>query len=557
MRKSVLSSVPVTALLLSLVMAPGQASPNPNGKLTQSLDNLTVPLHHYDLDNSLSQITNVSELRDIAPSDWAYEALKSLVERYGCIVGYPDRTFRGNRALSRWEFAAGLNACMNTMERLLQENVAVIREDLDKLKRLAEEFRQELTAMGVRIDNLEARTAFLEDHTFSTTTKLEGEVVLGLAGIAAGERNGGEPDDKSTVLGYRTRLQFLTSFTGEDELYIRLATGNMPTFEEQTGTFQSTLGYAQPDDNNLAVEVLKYNFPLTSNVQAVILGVGGAFDDFANTFNILDGDGAYGSFTAFGTRNPIFYMGEGAGLGFQGNLGDLQWSLGYLAMEGHNPNVDQGLFIEEHNPNLNKGLFNGPYGALAQIAYKPSENFGLALTYVNGYNNLDTATGSLKSNFQYFTDTNFGQLVKTANNSYGLEFSWKVTDGFVLGGWGGYTKALTLNSIAMSEEEVLPRGSLDIWNWAVTLGFPDAFKEGNLAGIIVGMQPWVTSSTVNLPDGFNASDSNTSMHFEAFYQYAVNKNIYITPGIAVITSPDNDSRNAPLVIGQIRTTFAF
>lgn len=42
----------------------------------------------------MSQVTSVSELRDVQPTAWAYEALKSLVERYGCIVGYPDRTFR-------------------------------------------------------------------------------------------------------------------------------------------------------------------------------------------------------------------------------------------------------------------------------------------------------------------------------------------------------------------------------------------------------------------------------------------------------------------------------
>lgn len=52
----------------------------------------------------LPQVTNVSELRDVEPTSWAYEALRSLVERYGCLVGYPDRTFRGNKALSRWEF---------------------------------------------------------------------------------------------------------------------------------------------------------------------------------------------------------------------------------------------------------------------------------------------------------------------------------------------------------------------------------------------------------------------------------------------------------------------
>jgi len=544
MLKPLFCWIPTTVTILNFVLITvqlGQAYPIPNSKLTRSQNGL---IDSSNSQNALSQITNVSELRDVQPTDWAYESLKSLVERYGCIVGYPDRTFRGDRTLSRWEFAAGLNACLNTMERLLQENVTVLRTDLDKLKRLTEEFRQELTSLGVRIDNLEQRTAFLEDHVFSTTTKLEGEVVVGLAGIAAGEKNGGEADFRNTVLGYRTRLRLHTSFTGEDELYIRLATGNMPTFEEESGTFQSKLGFSQPDDNKLAMEVLRYEFPLTDNIQAWILGAGGAFDDFTNTLNVLDGDGAFGAFTAFGTRNPIYYTGDGSGIGFQGKLNDFQWSLGYLAMTGNDPSQGQGFF-------------NGAYGAIAQLGYNPSENFGVALTYVNGYNNLDTETGSLKSNFQYFAESNLGESVKTANNSYGLEFSWKVIDGFVLGGWGGFTKSSTLNPIALSEEGVLPRGTLDIWNWAVTFAFPDAFKEGNLAGIIVGMQPWVANSTVAIADGFSAKNSDISMHLEGFYQYAINNNISITPGILVITSPNNDNRNAPLVMGTIRTTFTF
>jgi S-layer homology domain len=57
----------------------------------------------------LAQITTVSQLSDIKPTDWAFQALQSLVERYGCIAGYPDKTYRGNRALTRYEFAAGLN----------------------------------------------------------------------------------------------------------------------------------------------------------------------------------------------------------------------------------------------------------------------------------------------------------------------------------------------------------------------------------------------------------------------------------------------------------------
>jgi len=51
---------------------------------------------------TLEQVTSVSQLSDVQPTDWAFQALQSLVERYGCIAGYPDGTYRGNRALTRY-----------------------------------------------------------------------------------------------------------------------------------------------------------------------------------------------------------------------------------------------------------------------------------------------------------------------------------------------------------------------------------------------------------------------------------------------------------------------
>jgi len=57
--------------------------------------------------------------------------LQSLVERYGCIAGYPDSTYRGNRALTRYEFAA-LNACLDRVNELIAAATSelVTREDL-------------------------------------------------------------------------------------------------------------------------------------------------------------------------------------------------------------------------------------------------------------------------------------------------------------------------------------------------------------------------------------------------------------------------------------------
>ncbi|MGH2414708.1 MAG: iron uptake porin, partial [Microcystaceae cyanobacterium] len=66
---------------------------------------------------SLDQVNSISQFSDVSQQDWAFEALRNLVENYGCLVGYPDGTYRGERPLTRYEFAAGLNACLQQVER--------------------------------------------------------------------------------------------------------------------------------------------------------------------------------------------------------------------------------------------------------------------------------------------------------------------------------------------------------------------------------------------------------------------------------------------------------
>lgn len=524
--------------LSAIASFPLQVSANPvdNENLLQQID----IYNQEHSQKSSPQVTSVSQLRDVSPTDWAFEALRSLVERYGCIVGYPDRTFRGNRALSRNEFAAGLNACMQQMERLIANSESVLKEDIEKLKRLMNEFEAELAALGARIDNLEARVAFLEDHQFSTTTKLTGEVVLGLASIFSGQKNNGTEDiEKVPVLGNRTRLELNTSFTGKDLLYTRLATGNFPDFADTANTPQGTLAFSQPDNNNVALEVLHYHIPINDNLTFWLLAKGGAFDDFTNTLSILDGDGGSGALSVFGTRNFAYYEGEGAGLAFEGKLGQFGWSLGYLA-------------VDASSPRQGEGLFNGAYGLLGQIGYYPSDNFSIAFAYGNSYN-----TSAIASNSRTFNETlapaNRG--IKTSHNTYSLTMSWQLAENLVLGAWGGYSNVKNLNSYD-NGLLAIGRGTSDYWYWAATLGFPDLFKEGNLGGIIIGMQPWQSQSNIRI-NGKRLKNEDTSFHVEAFYQHAINDNISITPGVVVVTNPANDSKNNTLVIGTIRTTFTF
>jgi hypothetical protein len=152
----------------------------------------------------VSQVTSVSQLSDVQPTDWAFTALQSLVERYGCIAGYEisgaapsptvprlkqtTRVYRGQRALTRYEFAAGVNACLDKINEIISAGLAdkVSKEDLAALQRLQEEFAAELAALRGRVDALEAKTAQLEAQQFSTTTKLEGEAILAISGAGSG-----------------------------------------------------------------------------------------------------------------------------------------------------------------------------------------------------------------------------------------------------------------------------------------------------------------------------------------------------------------------------------
>ena len=217
--------------------------------------------------DSKEQVTSITQFSDVYPTDWAYQALANLIERYGCVAGYPNGTFRGNRAMTRYEAAALLNACLDR-----------ITEVTDELRRLIKEFEQELAILRGRIDGLEARVGELEATQFSTTTKLKGKTVW-VAGAthAKGDNydTGGEKGARDAYnaeygafsFSYDLRLGLKTSFTGKDLLFTRLRAGNMgdDSVWDGNGVSLNKLDTAAPGGNTVEVDRLYYRFPLGSN----------------------------------------------------------------------------------------------------------------------------------------------------------------------------------------------------------------------------------------------------------------------------------------------------
>jgi hypothetical protein len=520
-----------------------------NLKINNRQENLVDYVDYLDYSNSptnppqnlISQTSTIEEISDIQPTDWSYQALQNLIERYGCISGYEERsngqgsvrTFRGSQTLSRAEFAAGLNSCLNRIEKIIARTKDVPQADIDTVLRLMQEFQSELAILQGRTDGSQARLLDLEATQFSTTSKLQGEAVLGLGSVLAGGDN-----RPSAILGSRLRLDLKTSFQGNDQLFTRFSRGDFAGFAPELGTFQGELAFAEPDGDDIRLEDLHYAFGLGERLNFIVGAAGVGAEDIAPTVNFLDGDGGSGAVSTFGTRNPLYYPPTDAGLGVNYRpIEPIQISAGYLAATANEATTGNGLF-------------NGAYSAMGQITLEPSKNLSLAATYIHSYNQSDTATGTSGSNIQSQTEALFGTKVPTVSNSYGLELSWAISDRLILGGWGGLSKVSSLDTL----NQQLDRGTQNIWNWAATLAIPDLGKEGNLGGIVLGSEPTVTSST---SDSL-AADQNRALHLEAFYQYQVSNNIAITPGVIWITEPESNTVDlSDLVIGTVRTTFSF
>ncbi|MBW4486367.1 MAG: S-layer homology domain-containing protein [Trichocoleus desertorum ATA4-8-CV12] len=77
----------------------------------------------------------------------------------GCISGYPDGTFRGDRPVTRYEFAAGLNACLNNIEQQIPANRANLatKADFEALIQRQRELNAQVKDLSSRVDGISTK----------------------------------------------------------------------------------------------------------------------------------------------------------------------------------------------------------------------------------------------------------------------------------------------------------------------------------------------------------------------------------------------------------------
>jgi hypothetical protein len=504
---------------------------------------------------SQEQVTSISQFSDVKPTDWAYQALSNLIERYGCVAGYPNGSYKGGQAMTRYEAAALLNACLDR-----------ISEVTDELKKLMAEFEKELAVLRGRVDGLEAKVGELTASQFSTTTKLSGQAtfVVGANTFSGSAINSAAntvnrapneltgrprtpvPLPNATTFNYDVQLTFDTSFTGKDLLRTNLRAGNFGSSVfggEPHSLALSTLEVAFEEDAGpdvVGIDKLFYQWPLGGGITATLGARVGQEDMLALWPSVYPADTILNVMTVNGA--PAAYsknLGAGGGLWWQSNGFSL--SANYVAANGDsgNPSVS----VEDGGGGL--GNRNSGATGTVQIGYQ-QEQWGLAAiwTYVQPETQFVPGTTP-------FTHSAIDHNIDAATNAWGLSAFWQpLRSGWLPSislGWG-------INTTTYSTPQ--PSGSLRTsQSWMVGLQWTDMFAKGNDFGFAVAQPVFATALT----DGVTPNDGNYV--WEWWYKFQVTDNITVTPALIYLSRPLGQTTAAGESFSQfgglVKTTFRF
>jgi Ni/Co efflux regulator RcnB len=469
---------------------------------------------------SKNQVTSVNQFSDVQPTDWAYQALSNLVEKYGCVAGYPNGTYKGGNAMTRYEAAALLNACLDR-----------VTEVTDELQRLMDEFKTELAALTGRVTGLEKKVGKLEAQQFSTTTKLRGEVNMILGGVPDYDQKGVSKDPNRTAFNYDVRLNFDTSFTGKDLLKTRLRSGNFSAapfgasannlfkLDKAESCVSGNPGSASC--NSVWIDRLYYTFPVGKDIK---LTAGTmlrntevvAFLPTAYRAQILD---------FFGLAGAPGVYNKATGAGFAA-----QWK---QSVKKGNPYFTfDTSYIAEQGSNSSTGMFNndGAQNINAQLGFRGT-NYGVALGYRYGSEGTRVRVGNGYAGNAL--------LPGQTSNSMSVGAFWQPLDkGFIPSISVGYGFTDMSGSVAAANNPTRQfsssRAAVDSQSWTVALQWDDAFVKGNSAGFAFGQ----AANPNNNPTTGSACTAtsvcatpNDAWMYEIFYKFQVTDNISITPSI--------------------------
>ena len=369
-------------------------------------------------------------------------------------------------------------------------------------------FSNEIVKINERVDNIESKFNEFEAGGFSDTTVLSGKAIFDLGGVDTNDTvhvgDGGYGGEAQFMYTYTMNLN--TSFTGDDNLYTRIKTGNHSSWSKTKSAYNTYLSSGNGNGDTLKVDKLWYSFPLGDN-QTVTVGpkienyymhatTPSIYEPVLKAFTLGGNAAAYGASTS-----------PGAG-----------WAY----------NADNGFAISSNVTSKNPVLSNESASSWAtQVGYTQPNYSVSALVNIkaNGWTDSYFMTVDGKARPGDGNSTNVG-----------LRGWWRPTDSSV---------AIPSISVGYDTSETDASSNDGTSAYFVGLNWVDVWNADDKIGVAFGQPQKVEGDSVD------------PFLYEVYYKYKVNDSITVTPTIFGGTSKNTANQESNMSGYLVQTTFKF
>ena len=443
---------------------------------------------------------------NIEPGDFIHQSINDLASSRGCSVDI------SNRSISRFEAATIVNSCLG--------NVA----EVSTIERsLIDEFSSELALIRGRIDGIEARLNEFEAGTFSSTTTLDGKAVFAIGAVDGNtdlndSNSVGTPSDRVTAaMVYQMNLN--TSFTGDDNLYVRLkATNGWVNFLSKPGTYHNEAG---DGTGGLSVDKMWYTFPIGEKWEATV------GPKIENYYMLAATPSVYKPKVLKAFR----FGGHGVAFGASTSTG---FGLKYTADNGFASSITVNSKGAE---GANGFLTTEDENKVNVMAAYTQDNYHVSATYSTQSNDWDA--------WHYYSTDNIDGDSDRDSDGWALRGWWRPDET----GTAVPSVSLGYDTMTMTGQT---NGYTDASGYSIGLNWSDIFQASDTIGIAFGQPIKGTDNNDATPTrGENTEDVDPFL-WEVYYSFKPNDSIEVTPGLfggSDVRSDTNDD-----VFGAILTT---
>jgi len=436
-----------------------------------------------------------AQFSDVVPGDWAYTALQNLSESYGCVDNAYTQTLKNGQALTRYEAAALINACL---ENGLSANAEGFSSEAS---RLTSEFGSEMAILKGRVDGLEYRASEFQAGQFASTTQLSGAAAM----VIGGEGGDGALGYEAVRATYSYKVDLNTSFTGEDNLYAGFETGNINSSTDWI-VLDSSVDPATNDV--LSITSLYYSFP----VGDFTIAAGPLFDQddlvptttstYSNSFMLSGWNLGPNAIALLG------FTGAGAGVAYTSDNG---FNAGFNVVSTDGNDSTKGIGTDESDDTVT-----------FMVGYD-GDSFGGGIIYAE----IDDPNAAISTVADYSVPTTFDDNPSVL----GIGAYWQVTDNADI-------------SVGYDILDIGIAGYED--GGQLSIGLDYAIGAGTLSAGLGTIPHWDSSN--------NFDSAGTA--YELYYEYPVADGITIKPGVFFTQLQDAYESSESTAVA-VEATFSF